>query len=161
MGGRVNINDVESVWDLIENYKIQQSKSSQNTGSVESKGSNENKRKATNDDKEAHKKKKTELENCNGKEIMSESQQSDVSTPKLACENSAEKFSFKRNIMEILEKKNSISATKLQKKVLKCYKTEMGCSEVTEKTIKKYNKKLKKLPNIVITENMIELVTNK
>lgn len=67
------------------------------------------------------------------------------------------KFDFKAKIVEILLAKTSINPGKLQKKIKKMYLTETG-EEFSEKVLKKYNKKLKQIENIDITEDSVKIL---
>ncbi|EFA00347.1 uncharacterized protein C16C10.8 [Tribolium castaneum] len=134
-GGRVNFDDIEAAWGLIEKHKNEQSKNNQQE--------NGTKHKLNGDCGEAPVNKKIKT----GEEVEdNKTSEDDV-------------FSFKGTILRILSVKGSISCKKLQKKVLNAYVKETGC-EHTEKTVKKYNKKLKKLPNVVINDDVVSLVTN-
>lgn len=72
----------------------------------------------------------------------------------------SEKFSFKETILEIVRKKGSISTKKLQKKVINSYIKYMGETECSEKLIKKYNKKLKKITDLSIKDDLVSLTEN-
>lgn len=66
-------------------------------------------------------------------------------------------FSFKEAILSILTSKESLSAKKLEKKVLKAYLKFSGETECSPKVVKKFNKKLKKIENIEIVDDKISL----
>lgn len=66
-------------------------------------------------------------------------------------------FNFQEKILEIVTAKRSISLKKLQKKVLNAYVKETDQTEITPKAIKKFNKKLKKIPNLEITEDQVTI----
>lgn len=68
------------------------------------------------------------------------------------------KFDFKMKIMEILQTVDSINPKKLQKRIKKMYLKETGAAEFSEKILKKYNKKLKQIDNIELTENNVQLI---
>lgn len=74
-------------------------------------------------------------------------------------ENTTEitKFSYENQILEILNSKKQITLKKLQKKVLSAYTTHHGLEEHTEKQVKKFNQKLKKMPNIEIKDDLVTL----
>ncbi|XP_044270782.1 cell growth-regulating nucleolar protein [Tribolium madens] len=133
-GGRVNFDDIEAAWGLIEKHKNEQNKNNNQENGI--------KHKLNGDSEEAPANKKKKIEESENK-----NSEDDV-------------FSFKGTILKILSAKGSISCKKLQKKVLNAYLKETGNAEYTEKTIKKYNKKLKKLPNVVISDDVVSLVTN-
>jgi len=72
-------------------------------------------------------------------------------------ENSS-KFFYEGKILEILKTKNSMSLKKLQKKVLGAYQKVTG-AEPTEKVIKKFNKHLKKISGIELSENTVTFIS--
>jgi cell growth-regulating nucleolar protein len=69
-------------------------------------------------------------------------------------------FNFKDAILKILNSKGSMSCKKLQKKVLSAYLMETGNAEYSEKTVKKYNKKLKKIGNVSVNDDVVSLLEN-
>jgi cell growth-regulating nucleolar protein len=75
------------------------------------------------------------------------------------CQNSSS-FNFKDAILKILNSKGSMSCKKLQKKVLSAYLMETGNAEYSEKTVKKYNKKLKKIGNVSVNDDVVSLLEN-
>ncbi|CAH0547262.1 unnamed protein product [Brassicogethes aeneus] len=134
-GGRANLKDVEAIWNIIEKYKNQQKPTTQNTTPNPKQEKNEeNMKKRKNTDAKPKEQ---------SKKLKADKVQEDI-----------DKFSFQGKILEILTGKESISTKKLQKKVLNAYIKWSGQSECSEKTIKKYEKKLKKVPNINITDNI-------
>ncbi|RZC38756.1 C16C10.8 -like, partial [Asbolus verrucosus] len=146
-GGRVNFNDIESAWGLIEKYKNEHKKVDNSTTSPK--------------DPEVKTKvngAKHQL-NGNNEEVPAKKKQKLEETPEQIDTAEPNKFSFKNTILDILNSKGSISCKKLQKKVLNAYLKETGNTEYTEKTIKKYNKKLKKLSNVTISDDVVTLVT--
>lgn len=82
--------------------------------------------------------------------------------PKLtADENSGDnqQFDFAENILNILQSKDSITLKKLEKKVLKLYLKHSGESECSPKIVKKFNKKLKKITNVHIVDDVVSIST--
>lgn len=67
-------------------------------------------------------------------------------------------FDFQGKIIEILQNVDSISPDKLQKKIKKMYLKQTGETEFSEKVLKKYNKKLKRIANIEVTETSVKLI---
>lgn len=133
---------MEAVWNIIEKYKENQQK--QNGKSVqaqkEEKSDENNKRKLNVESHEKSKKAKLNFE---------------VNQD----ENEVDKFSFQGTILEILKSKGSISKSKLQKKVINAYLKWSGAEECSEKTLKKYEKKLKKIKNVIITNDTVSLTS--
>lgn len=143
------MNDIESAWDLIEKYK-NNNKSKEN--GTKDKPEEKNKEASANGIK--HK-----LEEKNEEVPVNKKKKKNEKTDTEVCEEN-EVFSFKRTILKILQSKGTISSKKLQKKVLNAYLKETGNAEYTEKTVKKYNKKLRKLPNVVVDGEVVSLVSN-
>ncbi|CAG9833709.1 unnamed protein product [Diabrotica balteata] len=75
-------------------------------------------------------------------------------------ETGNENFNYTNKILNILAKKRTITLQKLQKKVINAYLKHSGESEVSPKIIKKFNKKLKKIENIEITDDEVSLKEN-
>lgn len=83
-----------------------------------------------------------------------------VEETKIKPEDSKKQFSFVNQIVEVLEsKKEGISIENLQKKVLKAFYKQFG-TEPSQKAAKKFNKKLKKVSGIEITENHVKLINS-
>lgn len=152
---KVNMNDVEPVWNLIEKhkqniYKNNSKKSDPQTEKLEKNTENEKKRKASNEQVEENGEESPKPKKLKQKD---ENQGTEDKA-------NTEKFSFKDAIIEIVKKKGSISTTKLQKKVLNHYLKHTGETECSEKLIKKYNKKLNKIENLSIANEVVTLVEN-
>ncbi|XP_072393521.1 uncharacterized protein [Diabrotica undecimpunctata] len=75
-------------------------------------------------------------------------------------ETGNENFNYTNKILNILTKKRTITLQKLQKKVINAYLKHSGESEASPKIIKKFNKKLKKIANIEITDDEVSLKEN-
>ncbi|XP_030752776.1 cell growth-regulating nucleolar protein [Sitophilus oryzae] len=175
-GGRVNINDIEEVWSLIEKYKekntLDKQKIADKNGNkpndeIQSKvdnreNSNVTKKRKTPDieknslkDNQEHlqkkKKKRKDEENIHNVEEINAV---NVNIQDITCKN----FNMKQEILEILNLKKDISLKKLQKKVLKAYVNSVGEIECQEKIVKKFNKKLSKITNIKIEDDRISLI---
>lgn len=146
------MNDIEAVWNVIEQHKNENKTNNGNTKSSEANSNGkENKRKLEeNCSDSANKKAKTDLKDCaNGKE-----------TDCLINDVTEEKFSFQQKILEILQKKGNISLKKLEKKVVNSYVKYMGDIKDKEKVIKKINKKLKKVQGIKLEDDNVSLISN-
>lgn len=154
--------DVEDVWNIIEKYKINKSSqisNNKNGTATETQNlkleENSNKRKKDKtiivEQGESKKKKRkysnTENEVTDNKEDSTNGQESP----------DAEKFNFQSKILSVLESKGTISLKKLEKKVINAYLKHSGESEVTPKIIKKFNKKLKKILNVELTNDNVSL----
>lgn len=175
--------EVEEVWDIIEKHKAKNASNNQNNAKN---GSENQKMKVDegNDKSEQAKKRPSESVDSNvespkkkkkkgsqevSTEIVVENTQkvkknkhkvvnetpTVTNDPEDTVESS--KFDYKAKILEILTEKNTMSHKKLQKKVLKAYLTAVGQNEPEEKIIKKFNKKLKKIPNISIEDDRVLL----
>ncbi|CAH1123498.1 unnamed protein product [Ceutorhynchus assimilis] len=133
-GGRANMRDVEEAWDIIEKHKVANFNKPTETN---------NKRKAdeeTNDTETVTKKKKE-------------------SAAEIEENVTTEKFDYKAKILEILAEKQTISQKKLQKKIVRAYMNVSRETEDKAKIIKKLNKKLKKIPNVLIENDKVILNT--
>lgn len=95
--------------------------------------------------------------NQNGNDDTSVSCNAANATP-IENQQPQDTFSFKSAILSILRNKNSIPVKKLQKKVLGAYLKETGNSEYTDKIVKKYNQKLKKVSNVTIQNEIVTLL---
>ncbi|KAJ8927567.1 hypothetical protein NQ314_019950 [Rhamnusium bicolor] len=170
-GGRVNLKDIEDIWNIIEKYKNNQSKNNGQTevNKVDSKleensndsniasaiknlknEENETKKRKLSDEETKpdvpKKKKQKKVEN----HVNLEQNDEDLGGSKI--------FRYQDKILEILMVKGSMSLKKLQKKVLNAYLKETGETEVTPKMSKKFNKKLKKISNLEIADDRVTLL---
>ncbi|XP_050300314.1 uncharacterized protein C16C10.8 [Anthonomus grandis grandis] len=153
-GNRAVMKDVEEVWDIIEKYKTSNSQNNMKTGGkgndkVELKTENSEKRPLEESECLSVKKKKQKTSETVAPEAT------DIKEDENAAQTV--KFDFKANILQILSEKDTISLKKLQKKVLKAYISTIGQYDSEDKILKKFNKKLKKIPSINITENRVSL----
>lgn len=75
------------------------------------------------------------------------------------CENDDRKaaFDWRLTILGIVQNKSEISLKKLQKKVVSLYTSSSAKSMEYEKIITKFHKKLKKIPEIIVSENIVKL----
>ncbi|KAK9877922.1 hypothetical protein WA026_020145 [Henosepilachna vigintioctopunctata] len=142
MGGRVDNSTIEEVWNIIEEHK----KNTSNPPVEEAMKTDLLKRKVdenrnTQNEKDS-KKQKLDLETEENK-----SEESNVDSTK---------FNFKDEILKVLNKKESISITKLEKKILKKFSTNTQTVDI-EKFKKKFAKKLKKIPNVSCEDEKIIL----
>ncbi|XP_044755022.1 cell growth-regulating nucleolar protein [Coccinella septempunctata] len=150
MGGRVDNATVEEVWNVIEEHKKKVTpveNSVKKTETTESNNQNGNlKRKNTESE---------DTDNKSSKKIKSVDL-SDKNDTTDNGEDTATTFQIKDEILKVLNKKGSISLTKLQKKIFKKYK---ACKEEvdSEKFEKRFNKKLKKISNIVIEDDVVSI----
>nr|CAH7742873.1 unnamed protein product [Callosobruchus chinensis] len=147
-GGRANRKEVEEVWDIIETYKNNQKSNGVNP-SVQK---NSNTVKETKDEENL----KRKLLDADV-DIPIKKKKQNVETVE---ETVIEKFSFQDKILSTLNTKGCISLKKLQKKVLNAYLKHTGENAVTPKMIKKFNKKLKKVGNIEVTDEEVKLMEN-
>ncbi|XP_018571067.1 cell growth-regulating nucleolar protein [Anoplophora glabripennis] len=190
-GGRVNMKDVEDVWNIIEKYKNENAgkaqtinghnekvkKESQNgDDSISEEKNSKNKenetkkRKTAAETEDSPKKKKykkvqqidetiVENENVSFQNDDGEKKKKHKKVKEMLDINGETsenvKFNFKEKILEVVTAKQSISLKKLQKKILKAYLKETGESEITPTLIKKFNKKLKKIPNLEINDDKV------
>ncbi|KAG5859786.1 hypothetical protein JTB14_018455 [Gonioctena quinquepunctata] len=138
-GGRVNMKDVEDVWNIIEKYKTAQSKDSSANNEIKS-HSDDNTNQIPAVDITAKKKRKNldEGDTTESKKMKTE----EPSVEEVQSENG--KFNFQDKIVDILKLKGSVSFKKLEKKVIKAYLKHSGESEVTPKIVKKFSKQLRK-----------------
>ncbi|XP_045463608.1 cell growth-regulating nucleolar protein [Harmonia axyridis] len=154
-GSRVDIATVEEVWNVIEEHKKKVSTSTQNILSKDE---------IKSDAPTANLKRKNidteEVNTSNLKKLKPEivSEDGDKAANGDSENNATKGFQMKEEILNILNKKETISLIKLRKKVLKKSKAsgEIDC----EKFDKRFNKKLQKIPNVVI-ENDIVSIKNK
>lgn len=155
--------DVEEIWNIIEKYKNDQAKTQANANKninksqedVDQKGDKDaenSKRKADNDN-DVPKKKKKKNDEAEEQLINSEETQPSDESP-------SERFSFQAKILDILMEKGNISLRKLEKKVINAYLKYLQETQVTPKLVKKFNKKLKKIPNIEISDDRVSLIQN-
>lgn len=169
--------DVEAVWDLIETHKEKQKATKiappaskkvlpteEQTVAVENGG----KRKSRTDKESIivqpdveetipkKKKKKDTSKSCIDNDVVTKDNEAEAAV----APTDNIKFSFQEKIMDILKSKGSIKSKKLQKKVINAYLETTGETECTEKTLKKYFKKLKKLDNVEVSDNVVRLVGN-
>ncbi|ERL88178.1 cell growth-regulating nucleolar protein [Dendroctonus ponderosae] len=144
-GNRVSMQEVEQIWDIIEKHKNASTAQPKEQPQQETLN---NKRSSENEDPPSKKQKK------NGNSAPEESQQT-VNEP----DSGKPKFDYALKILEILQEKQSISHKKLQKKILKAYRGATGQSDCEEKVIKKLNRKLKKIPNVVIEQDTVSLLS--
>ncbi|XP_023018472.2 uncharacterized protein [Leptinotarsa decemlineata] len=171
-GGRVNMKEVEEVWDIIEKYKNEQSanKSENNTKN----GSESN---ATINKTDELKKSSSKAPSDNTELVEVEKQNSKakrknldedvtVSKKKIKLEENSiieetqtenEKFSFQDEIIRIVTSKGRISYKKLEKKIINAYLKHSGKTEVTPKVIKKFSKNLRKISNIEVQDDYVSL----
>ncbi|VEN47700.1 unnamed protein product [Callosobruchus maculatus] len=147
-GGRANRKEVEEVWDIIETYKNNQ----KGNGANPSIQKNSDTVKETKDEENA-KRKLLEPD----VDIPAKKKKLNVETVE---DTAFEKFSFQEKILSTLNAKGSISLKKLQKKVLNAYLKYTGENTVTPKMIKKFNKKLKKVRIIEVTDEEVKLMEN-
>ncbi|XP_060520414.1 cell growth-regulating nucleolar protein [Cylas formicarius] len=142
-GKRISIVDIGTVWNIIEKYNT---KNVSNEKLGEQNGQPcETKKRAAQEIDNPSKKKKIEVE------------QSQNDFEKLDEEIAVEKFSFKQTILDLLNAKGTMSQKKLEKKVLKVYIKEMGEVRAKENIVKKISKKLKKIPNLYIEDDIVTL----
>lgn len=75
------------------------------------------------------------------------------------CDNITEKstFSWKHTILDIVKSKGEISLKKLQKKVISQYMNSCSNTVLQEKASSKFNKKLKKISEIAISDEKVTL----
>lgn len=73
-------------------------------------------------------------------------------------ENAENVFDYQTTILSILQEKPSISLKKLEKKFIKLYTDQQGEILDLEKVSKKFNKRLKKLDNVTITNSTVNYV---
>lgn len=75
------------------------------------------------------------------------------------CDNTTEKstFSWKHTILDIVKTKGEISLKKLQKKVISQYMNSCSNTVLQEKASSKFNKKLKKISEITISDEKVTL----
>ena len=66
-------------------------------------------------------------------------------------------FDWKATILEVVQSKGEISLKKLQKKVISRYMTFCSDAVTNEKATAKFNKKLKKVSKVVISEEKVKL----
>ncbi|CAH1119563.1 unnamed protein product [Phaedon cochleariae] len=147
-GGRVNMKEVEEVWNIIEKYKDNQAKEN---GQKNTNKSNDNTFPDHGDVHDATTKRKVDNEG----DTDSPKKKKNMVSPDEDSILREEKFSFQDKIIGVLECKKTISLKKLEKKVIKAYLNYYGKTEVTPKISKKFNKKLKKIPNVEITEDQV------
>ncbi|KAL1518358.1 hypothetical protein ABEB36_001993 [Hypothenemus hampei] len=134
-GNKVNMQEVEEAWNIIEKFKNSQ----QNNSKI-----NNNKRPNDDEATSAAAAKKLKI--------------TGPTEPPQVTKIEEKKFSFKEKIAEILNEKQSISLKKLQKKIVKAYVRETGENNCEEKVVKKFTKKLKKIPNVTIEDDKVCVV---
>jgi len=180
-------NGVEPVAEVLENGKSEQIKEGRENNILENGSSKKNKSKHLNNDAQSNV--STEVETLK-KKRKSETKDADIiengGTPKKKAKNNeneestleentvtngevtndtlndseaSKKFSFEEKVLEVLKAKNNITLKKLEKKVLGAYSKHTGV-ELSEKVVKKFNKKLKKMNSIEILENGVKLLGN-
>lgn len=151
----MNFNDVEAVWNIIEKYKkeSQTNKMNPTINDNKSNGMGNKRKLELNEDKSEMEIKKIKNNSDNGT--------SDNDTKCLIHDGAADKFSFQQKILEILQKKGSLSIKKLEKKLVKAYLKYMGEINDQEKLVKKINKKLKKVQGIKIEDDNVSLITER
>lgn len=134
----MKVNDLEEVWGLLEiAMKENKPEPQQQNGKKETNGV------AVNDDKR-------KLEEDDESEIKSKKRKVDTEEE----EASSEKFKWSEVIRNIVTAKNNeINLKKLRKKVLNKYKKFSGSEVDGEKIENKFNKKLKKLKDVVVVDN--------
>lgn len=176
--------DVEEVWDIIEKYKKDSAKNSNNNEKIKEENQNgnsdieekncknkeneTNKRKSTNEAEESPKKKKhkkgkqteeaVEDENNQKNKKDKNNKEDSLNTQIKEVVEETTKFNFQEKISEIVTAKGPMSLKKLQKKILNAYVKGTGETEITPKLIKKFNKKLKKIPNLEITGDQVTIL---
>lgn len=161
------MNDVEAVWDIIENYKTK----SLNTGDINTQktviGSKENNSASesveagTFENQDNCGKKPQRKDSLPVREHEYEPAEKKI---KLSVTENTEKgnvkFNFKSKIIEILQSRAVIAPGKLQKKIKKLYEKETG-KLFSDKVLRKYQKKVKEIENIEYTENSVKLCSIK
>lgn len=107
--------------------------------------------------KDIQKKKKLTIENKNttadkqAQSVTEEDMQNDTDI----YQKDSLSFDLTAKILEFLEGKSSISLCKLQKKVLKSFLKHTGKTEASDKFLKKFNKKLKKIEGVEINDDVV------
>lgn len=150
--------DVEEVWNIIETYKAkrktQTEKEQKNIANENTKNEiSTNKRK--ND--ESIQNGSTEEPEIKKKKNKKTETTKETDTVPVQDSATSEDFNFQTKIISVLESKTTISLKKLQKKVIKAYLKHTGATEVTPKIEKKFSKKLKKIPNVEIADDVVSL----
>lgn len=138
--------EVEQIWDIIEKHK------NASTNQAKAQPVN-NKRSLETEDLPSKKHKIEKNDNSVAEDVTNNESNKTVSE----SDSDKPKFDYTQKILEILQEKQCISHKKLQKKILKAYRDATGQSDCEEKVIKKINRKLKKIPNVVIEEDTISL----
>lgn len=178
--------EVEEVWDIIEKHKAKNAPNNQNNakngsenqktkvdeGNDKSEQAKKRPSESADSNVESPKKKKKkgsqETQEVSAEVVIEKTQKVEKNKHKIENETptvtndmedmaESSKFNYKAKILEILTEKHTISHKKLQKKVLKAYLNMVGQNEPEEKIIKKFNKKLKKIPNISIEDDRVLL----
>ncbi|KAJ8934700.1 hypothetical protein NQ318_009575 [Aromia moschata] len=155
-GGRVNMKDAEEVWNVIENYKQKQAKSDEQTMNKEkTSGQNEEKNIKEEKDNKNEENNKRKRKTSNGDEPDKEENIPTKKKKQKNCEEhilteetvetETKKFRFQDVILEILMSK--------KKHFLKETSKKSSEKEVTTKIIKKFNTKLKKVPDLEINDD--------
>ncbi|KAL3285157.1 hypothetical protein HHI36_019278 [Cryptolaemus montrouzieri] len=128
MGGRTDYKTIEEIWDILEEYKSRVVKT---PAVVENKTNGDNQQpsvKRKNENSETPiKTKKNKIESEEIENLIEEPTLEDVST----------KFEIKEEILKILNKKESISLVKLEKKICKIYSSHNEDADM-EKFKKKF-----------------------
>lgn len=154
MGGRVDISTVEEVWNVIEEHK-------KHVAPVVVSNNQNGDKNEQNIQKDSNKRKSIEskeTENTSNKKSKLEA----VPDQKENNENNnsidiVASFQMEAEILKVLNKKESISLTKLQKKILKKYKAFKGEEVQLEKFYKRVNKKLNKIDNVEIEGDIVSI----
>lgn len=79
--------------------------------------------------------------------------------PLIQCDKGTENstFNWKNTILDIVKSKEEISLRKLQKKVISQYMKFCSDAVTREKASSKFNKKLKKVSEVVISDEKVRL----
>lgn len=106
------------------------------------------------------KRKLVELAETQEKQLTKKSKKTSILLETNAGENEEHKviFDWRSTIIGIVQNKNEISLKKLQKKVVSLYMSHSTKNVEREKVVMKFQKKLKKIPEIVISDNMVKLM---
>lgn len=144
---------VEAVWDIIERHKNENDNQKKKLEENGNDGNNKAYKRVAEDDTQIGKVKKLKSDNTNKK--IKEENNTCVDDKECLIE----KFSYQQKILEIVQKKGTISLKKLEKKVINAYIRYMGEISDKEKLIKKFNKKIKKVPGIKIEDDNISLIS--
>jgi len=172
MPGRFDKQQLESIWELIQKHSAlqfptqqPQTKKSTNPEKQNGESTKGNKRKAESNNNETEtdqvpaKKTKKSKKNSENTDTNKHTQENGVNGVNGKDEKTAEenKFSYENKILEVLTAKKQITLKKLQKKVLSAYISHYAVEEHTEKQVKKFNQKLKKMPNVEIKDDLVTL----